>query len=91
MAKLSAKINALGTKVQTKDKAGNPVETDGKGTLSVYGLSRFPVSLYANQWQELASAMPAIVKIVEQAVKEGKMSKERAAGGVSATGRISLG
>jgi hypothetical protein len=31
-----------------------------KGGLSVYGLGRFPVTLYASQWDRLLTATPAI-------------------------------
>lgn len=31
-----------------------------KGACSVYGLGRFPVTLYASQWDRLIEAMPQI-------------------------------
>lgn len=31
-----------------------------KGALSLYGLQRFPVTLYAEQWERLVDAVPAI-------------------------------
>jgi hypothetical protein len=31
-----------------------------KGALSVYGLGRFPVTLYRGQWERLAAAMPQL-------------------------------
>lgn len=31
-----------------------------KGAMSVYGLGRFPVTLYRGQWERLASAMPQL-------------------------------
>lgn len=31
-----------------------------KGAVSVYGLGRFPVTLYAGQWERLAAALPDI-------------------------------
>ena len=38
-----------------------------KGALSVYGLGRFPVTLYKEQWQRLAAAMPELAAFIEQA------------------------
>lgn len=35
-----------------------------KKALSVYGLGRFPVTLYRSQWEALAKAMPAIQKFI---------------------------
>ena len=37
-----------------------------KGALSVYGLGRFPVSLYRGQWERLAAAMPDIKVFMAQ-------------------------
>ena len=37
-----------------------------KGALSVYGLGRFPVTLYRGQWERLALAMPDIKVFIEQ-------------------------
>lgn len=31
-----------------------------KGALSVYGLGRFPVTLYRSQWEKLIAAIPAV-------------------------------
>lgn len=80
---LSAKIHKLGT----TDKEGKPC----KGTFSVYGLnSRFPITLYANQWRELAAAMPGIMKMIDAGLKDGSLAKERTAGAPTASGRTSL-
>ena len=71
MANLTIRVNALGTK--------NAQGEDCKGTLSLIGLNaRFPLSLYANQWELLAKAMPAIIKEVRRAAEAGEMSTERA-------------
>lgn len=35
-----------------------------KGGVSVYGLGRFPVTLYGSQWDKLADNMPAIMAFV---------------------------
>ena len=37
-----------------------------KGALSLYGLGRFPVTLYRGQWERLALAMPDIKVFIEQ-------------------------
>ena len=37
-----------------------------KGGLSVYGLGRFPVTLYRGQWERLATAMPDIKVFMTQ-------------------------
>lgn len=35
-----------------------------KGALSVYGLGRFPVTLYRSQWEALANLMPEIKEYI---------------------------
>jgi hypothetical protein len=37
-----------------------------KGCLSVYGLGRFPVTLYGGQWLRLAKAIPDLVAFIEE-------------------------
>jgi len=36
-----------------------------KGGVSVYGLGRFPVSLYRTQWERLNAAMPEVMAFIE--------------------------
>lgn len=36
-----------------------------KSALSIYGLGRFPVTLYRGQWERLASAMPQIAAFIK--------------------------
>lgn len=85
MQQLSYKINALGT----ENKDGQP----NKGTLSVYGLGRFPVTLYANQWKALLSGpvAQALIKACDEGVKAGTLAGEKQAGATTPTGRVSLG
>jgi len=35
-----------------------------RGAVSVYGLGRFPVTLYATQWSRLAESMPLIAQFI---------------------------
>lgn len=36
-----------------------------KGAVSLYGMGRFPVTLYREQWAKLAEAMPEILAFIE--------------------------
>lgn len=36
-----------------------------KGAVSVYGLQRFPVTLYADQWRRLIQAIPSLEAFLE--------------------------
>lgn len=40
------------------------MKVSAKGALSVYGLGRFPVTLYRGQWERLASEMDTIAAFI---------------------------
>jgi len=44
-----------------------------KGGVSVYGLGRFPVTLYYEQWVRLLDATPDLRKFLEASKAEGKL------------------
>ena len=53
------------------------IKVSAKGAISVYGLGRFPVTLYMSQWQALFEKKAAIEQFIvdnasKLAVKEGK-------------------
>ena len=47
-----------------------------KGNICVYGLGRFPVTLYGEQWETLAKAMADIVKAVRAEREAGNLATE---------------
>ena len=51
---LKAKLSQLEKEVETKKRSGDLIFKVGeKGGVSVYGLGRFPVTLYKEQWTRL--------------------------------------
>ena len=50
---LKAKLAALEEKVKTRDRRTIDFKVSEKGGVSVYGLGRFPVTLYYEQWVRL--------------------------------------
>jgi hypothetical protein len=62
------KSKATATKVQ-----GKSIRVSAKGAVSVYGMGRFPVTLYATQWAQLF----AMVGDIQQFIKdhEEKLAK----------------
>src|SRR5262249_54005362 len=44
-----------------------------KGGVSVYGLGRFPVTLYYEQWMRLLDAAPDLRKFLDSAKSDGKL------------------
>ena len=54
---LKAKLAQLEKEVETKKRSGDLILKVGeKGGVSVYGLGRFPVTLYYEQWNRLLGA-----------------------------------
>jgi len=49
-----------------------------KGAVSVMGLQRFPVTLYASQWQDLAAVIPGIVKFINDPANKAKLATKEA-------------
>ena len=58
LAKLRAEKDALAAKLAQRQKVSYKVSE--KGAISVYGLGRFPVTLYATQWAALFAHSKAI-------------------------------
>jgi hypothetical protein len=52
---LLAKIAELEARVNAKEGKALAFKVTEKGAISVYGLQRFPVTLYAGQWERLAA------------------------------------
>lgn len=46
------------------------MKISGKKALSIYGLGRFPVTLYREQWEKLATSMSAIQVFIGQHASE---------------------
>ncbi len=54
---LKARLSQLEKEVETKKRSGDLIFKVGeKGGVSVYGLGRFPVTLYYEQWNRLLGA-----------------------------------
>lgn len=61
-AELLAEAEALR---QAKSTGGRiSMKVSEKGALSVYGLMRFPVTLYREQWERLVAEIPAIKQFI---------------------------
>jgi hypothetical protein len=64
---LKAKLSQLEKEVEVKKRSGEMTFKVGeKGGVSVYGLGRFPVTLYYEQWNRLLGAADDIKKFLEE-------------------------
>jgi hypothetical protein len=77
MAKLQAENARLAEEAKAAKKAATAalsIAVSSKGAVSVYGLGRFPVTLYADGWKRLAGKMADVMAFVDEAVKLGAVS-----------------
>lgn len=73
--RLRAENAALAVKVQAKGSGpGLTFKTSEKGAISVYGLGRFPVTLYADQWTRLFSGIDNLKSFLAEQDKAGKLA-----------------
>jgi hypothetical protein len=70
---LKAKISEM--EKQGGGRRGGALEfrVGEKGGVSVYGLGRFPVTLYYEQWVRLLDAVPQLRAFLEENKAEGKL------------------
>lgn len=64
---MQAEINRLKAENETLKASKAPkvgMKVSPKGGVSVYGLGRFPVTLYRTQWEALIERVPAIQKFI---------------------------
>jgi len=61
-------LRAENTKLKKASARSISLKVSAKGAVSVYGLGRFPVTLYKGQWDKLLVSVPTI----EQFIKDNK-------------------
>ena len=64
---LKARLAELEKQVETKKRSGAmEFRVSEKGGVSVYGLGRFPVTLYYEQWKRLLDASEELKAFIEE-------------------------
>lgn len=69
---LKAQLATLEKKIANQAAIGTSMRISEKGGVSVYGLGRFPVTLYKSQWDKLIALAPEITKFM--AANEDKLA-----------------
>jgi hypothetical protein len=64
LARLRAENQQL--KAQQRTSGGLTFKISAKGAVSVYGLGRFPVTLYQEQWDKLFSRLDDLKRFIEE-------------------------
>ena len=62
-------LKALESMTPVAKQQGLSLKTSRKGAISVYGMGRFPVTLYLSQWERVFTELPALVKAHAEADK----------------------
>ncbi len=64
LAELAA-LKAENAKLKAKTVAGLSLRVSEKGAVSVYGMGRFPVTLYRGQWEKLLGQADQVRAFIE--------------------------
>jgi hypothetical protein len=73
VAQLQAQIADLQAKLAARPAGKLSAKVSEKGAVSVYGLQRFPVTLYREQWERLFAARESIEAVCKTApLREAK-------------------
>ncbi len=59
------KLKAENEKLKKPSRGTISMKVSEKGGLSVYGLGRFPVTLYKEQWSKLLAVSDSILEFIE--------------------------
>ena len=71
---LKNRLADLEKQVETRKRSGAvEFRVSEKGGVSVYGLGRFPVTLYYEQWIRLLEAVPQLKAFLEENKASGKL------------------
>ena len=73
---LKAKLAELEKQVQGKKRGNIDFKVSEKGGVSVYGLGRFPVTLYYEQWVRLLGQADQIRAFLEENKSQLKLKNE---------------
>jgi hypothetical protein len=74
---LKARLSQLEKEVEVKKRTGDLIFKVGeKGGVSVYGLGRFPVTLYYEQWNRLLGTADELKKFMEENKSKLKLKEQ---------------
>jgi hypothetical protein len=60
------RLRAENAKLKSKDLAGLSLKVSEKGAVSLYGMGRFPVTLYKEQWLRILASAPEIEAFIRE-------------------------
>ena len=60
------RLRAENAKLKSKDSEGLSLKVSEKGAVSLYGMGRFPVTLYKEQWLRILASAPDIETFIRE-------------------------
>jgi hypothetical protein len=60
------RLRAENAQLKNKKRDGLSLKVSDKGAVSLYGMGRFPVTLYKEQWLRILAAAPEIEKFIQE-------------------------
>lgn len=75
IADLEAQNAALAAKAAAQPLNRLTIRVSAKGAVSVYGLGRWPVTLYSSQWKALLNIGPKVLAFLAE--HQGELAKDR--------------
>ena len=60
------RLQAENAKLKSKNSAGLSLKVSEKGAVSLYGMGRFPVTLYKEQWLRILASAPEIEVFIRE-------------------------
>jgi hypothetical protein len=60
------RLRAENAQLKTKEKVGITLKVSEKGAVSLYGMGKFPVTLYKEQWLRILASAPQIETFIRE-------------------------
>ena len=73
------RLRAENTALKTRSSTGLSLKVSAKGGVSIYGLGRFPVTLYKEQWEKLLAITDEIRTFMQENDAQLKTKEEKKA------------
>ncbi len=71
------RLRAENTALKTRSSTGLSLKVSAKGGVSIYGLGRFPVTLYKEQWEKLLAITDDIRAFLQENDAQLKTKEEK--------------
>jgi hypothetical protein len=72
------RLRAENASLKQQTQRGTYLKVSEKGGISLYGLGRFPITLYVEQWQKILDMGPEIRRFMEENAASLKRKEQRA-------------